>query len=151
MTTPRRSERRSPTVKEQILASLMAHGPGGHTDLALRLLGRLNLNTVRRELADMVLRDEIQVFGRQPRHGEIGRAAYVYAHPEYQPTPSEQATRAEPFIRPSSPEVEVEPPPLVFGDAALPAYALKLSLEYQILWRNGLKSNGYGLDVRHVF
>lgn len=129
-----------PTVKEQILASLLAHGPAGHAELALRLTGQLNMNTLRRELVAMTRRDEVQVFGRQLRRGEIGRQAYVYAHPEH-PLPPE--TRVE-TIRPSSPEVEIVSPPLVFGDA-LPAYALKLSREYQILWRNGLKSNGLGV------
>jgi hypothetical protein len=132
---------RLPTIREQILASLLAHGPGGAAELALRLKP-VNHNTLRRELTEMVQQDEVQVFGRQPRHREQGRAAYVYAHPEYVPTPAERVMRAEPFVQPSTPAVEVVPAlPLLF-DEALPAYALKLSPEYQILWRNGLKSNG---------
>jgi hypothetical protein len=127
------------TIKDRILASLLTLGPASHLELAGRLVA--NDKTVRRELAEMVAREEIHVLRRQFRPS-VGRAAYIYAHPDYAPTDEERTERL-PFIQPSSPEV-VEVVPRLFSAPTdpLPRQALLWNPEYQQLWRNGLKTNG---------
>lgn len=128
---------RAPTIKERILAMLLSQGPATQETLAARLMCRTN--SVRRELVEMVRREDVLVLGRR-RPGSHGRAAYIYANPESTLTDEEKAdvaTSVRQNIRPSEVASEPATQPIVFGDA-LPEYALKWNPDYQRLWRNGL-------------